>query len=165
MVLKCTKDAEKFMLLSWWCPLGHGKEHLPAKQFVILDRLIPILTHLSCHWTVPLNTVKSIFHFVWFWFLIRNYYLWQTCPRPWVSRLPCSRVLASYRPSQLPCGEGGRVVNGTLHGSNSFRDTNPKCRLFLKIDLAACVYLSEAPSPPRFLIGVVKLFCRIWICI
>jgi hypothetical protein len=39
--------------------LGHGKEHLPAKQFVILDRLIPILTHLSCHWTVPLKCFFS----------------------------------------------------------------------------------------------------------
>jgi hypothetical protein len=30
--------------------------------------------------------------------------------------------------------------------------------------LAAGVYLSEAPSPPRFLFGVVKQFCRfgIW---
>ncbi len=43
-------------------------------------------------------------------------------------------------------------------------DSNPKCRLFLKIDLkrdmAAGVYLSEAPSPPRFWFGVVKQFCR-----
>ncbi len=35
---------------------------------------------------------------------------------------------------------------------------NPKCRLFLKIlpakDLAAGVYLSEAPFPPRFLFVV-----------
>jgi hypothetical protein len=27
-------------------------------------------------------------------------------------------------------------------------------------DLAASVYLSEAPSPPRFLFGVQKQFCR-----
>ncbi len=45
---------------------------------------------------------------------------------------------------------------------------NPNGRLFFKIDLqrdlAAGVYLSEAPSPPRFLFGVVKQFCRfgIW---
>ncbi len=37
-----------------------------------------------------------------------------------------------------------------------------------KIDLykdfyAAGVYLSEAPSLPRFLFGVVKQFCRFWI--
>ncbi len=38
----------------------------------------------------------------------------------------------------------------------ALKTANPKCRLFLKIDLAACVYLSEAPSPPRFLLGVVK---------
>ncbi len=65
------------MLLSWWCPLGQGKEHLPARQFVILDRLIPILTHLSCHWTVPLNFPQFIYFnknreilnvFWWFFF-------------------------------------------------------------------------------------------------
>jgi hypothetical protein len=41
--------------------------------------------------------------------------------------------------------------------------SNPKCRLFLLDllrDLEAGVYLSEAPSPPRFLFGVVKQFCR-----
>jgi hypothetical protein len=44
----------------------------------------------------------------------------------------------------------------------ALKTPNPKCRLFLKIEgyLAACVYLSEAPSPPRFLLGVVKQFCR-----
>jgi hypothetical protein len=32
------------------------------------------------------------------------------------------------------------------------------------MDLVEGVYLSEAPSPPRFLFGVVKQFCRfgIW---
>jgi len=44
----------------------------------------------------------------------------------------------------------------------SKKTPNPKCRLFLKIDqywyLAAGVYLSEAPYPPRFLFGVVKQF-------
>ncbi len=37
-----------------WCPLGHDKRHLPAKQIFIAVRLIPILTHLSSGWTVPL---------------------------------------------------------------------------------------------------------------
>ena len=46
-----------FMLLSWWCPLGQSKGHLPAREDIIMDRLIPILTHLSSHWTVPLTTV------------------------------------------------------------------------------------------------------------
>jgi hypothetical protein len=31
------------------------------------------------------------------------------------------------------------------------------------MDLAAGVYLSEAPSPPTFLFGVVKQFCRLGI--
>jgi hypothetical protein len=45
---------------------------------------------------------------------------------------------------------------------------NPKCRLFLKMYqqryLAAGVYLSEAPSPLRFSLGVVRQACRfgIW---
>ncbi len=42
----------------------------------------------------------------------------------------------------------------------SVKTPNPKGRLFLKIepkrDLAGGVYLSEAPSPPRFLFGMVK---------
>jgi hypothetical protein len=42
-----------FMLLSWCCPLGQGKEHLAAREFIIMDRLIPILTPLSSRWTVP----------------------------------------------------------------------------------------------------------------
>ncbi len=49
------------MLLSWWCPLGHGKRHLPAIQIFIAVRLIPILTHLSSGWTVPLST-ETIFN-------------------------------------------------------------------------------------------------------
>ncbi len=43
------------MILSWWCPLGHWKWHLPAKQFILAVRLTPILTHLSSRWTVPLR--------------------------------------------------------------------------------------------------------------
>jgi hypothetical protein len=43
------------MLLSRWCPLGQGKGHLPAREDIIMDRLIPILTPLSCRWTVPLK--------------------------------------------------------------------------------------------------------------
>ncbi len=49
-----------FMLLSWWCPLGHGKRHLPAIQIFIVVRLIPILTHLSSRWTVPLSYKKNL---------------------------------------------------------------------------------------------------------
>ncbi len=43
----------------------------------------------------------------------------------------------------------------------SIKTPNPKCRLFLKLNSikATAVYLSEAPSPPRFLFGVVKQFC------
>ncbi len=55
------------------------------------------------------------------------------------------------------------------HSPNNCKDTKPpKDGIFSKIgmerDLAAGVYLSEAPSPPRFLFGVVKQFCRfgIW---
>jgi hypothetical protein len=50
--------------------------------------------------------------------------------------------------------------NGTTMDQTALKTPNPKCRLLL----AACVYLSDAPSPPRFLFGVVKQFCMfgIW---
>jgi hypothetical protein len=40
--------------------LGQGKGQLPAKEYIRMDRLIPILTHLSSHWTVPLSKQKGI---------------------------------------------------------------------------------------------------------
>jgi len=54
---KVIKPLKTFMKLSWWCPLGQGKGHLLAKEYIIMDRLIPILTHLSSHLTVPLITI------------------------------------------------------------------------------------------------------------
>jgi hypothetical protein len=43
-------------------------------------------------------------------------------------------------------------------------ESNAKCRYLKKLTckrtFAAGVYLSEAPSPPRFLFGMVKIFCR-----
>ncbi len=51
-----------FMILSWWCPLGHGKWHLPAIQFILAVRLIPILTHLSSRWTIPLKSAFSLLY-------------------------------------------------------------------------------------------------------
>jgi hypothetical protein len=41
--------------------LGHDKLHLSARQIFIAVRLIPILTHLSSRWTVPLN-VHDLFN-------------------------------------------------------------------------------------------------------
>jgi hypothetical protein len=35
-----------FML---WCLLQHGKGHLPARQFIKMNRLIPVPTHLCFH--------------------------------------------------------------------------------------------------------------------
>jgi hypothetical protein len=55
MASKSSNALRTFMLLSWWCPLGQSKGHLPAREDIIMDRLIPILTHLSSHWTVPLR--------------------------------------------------------------------------------------------------------------
>ncbi len=51
---KVLKPLKKFMLLSWWCPLGQDKGNLLAREYIIMNRLIPILTHLSSHWKVPL---------------------------------------------------------------------------------------------------------------
>jgi hypothetical protein len=52
------------------------------------------------------------------------------------------------------------ATNGRRHGQITIQTPNPKDRLFLKIDLAAGVYLSEVPSSSRFLFRVVKQFCR-----
>jgi hypothetical protein len=60
MASKSTTAAKYVMLLSWGCPLGHGKWHLPAIQFILTVRLIPILTHLSSRWTVPLRHTAKI---------------------------------------------------------------------------------------------------------
>ncbi len=43
------RTLKTFMLFSWWWPSGTGKGHLPARQFIKMDRLIPVLTHLSFH--------------------------------------------------------------------------------------------------------------------
>ncbi len=59
---KVLQPPSMFMLLSWWCPLGQGKRHMPAIQIFIAVRLIPILTHLSSRWTVPLICFLLIFH-------------------------------------------------------------------------------------------------------
>jgi hypothetical protein len=37
------------------CPLGDGKEQLLARDYIIMERLIPILTPLSFSFTVPLT--------------------------------------------------------------------------------------------------------------
>ncbi len=52
---KVIQPPRTFMILSWWWPLGHLKWHLPAIQFILAVQLIPILTHLSSRWTVPLS--------------------------------------------------------------------------------------------------------------
>ncbi len=52
---KVIQPPSMFMLISWWCPLGHDKRHLPAIQIFIAVPLIPILNHLSSRWTVPLT--------------------------------------------------------------------------------------------------------------
>ena len=40
------KTLKMFMPLSWWRLLGPGKWHLPARQFIIMYRLIPLSTPL-----------------------------------------------------------------------------------------------------------------------
>jgi hypothetical protein len=55
-------------------------------------------------------------------------------------------------------------IKGAQRRKNRLIESNEKYRYLTKIDLerdcAAGVYLSEAPSPPRFLFGVVKQICR-----
>jgi hypothetical protein len=52
---KSTKATENVYAPLVMVSLGAGKGHLPACEYIIMDRLIPILTPLSCHWTVPLR--------------------------------------------------------------------------------------------------------------
>jgi hypothetical protein len=75
-------------------------------------------------------------------------------PRNQFSRQLLSRHLIKTHPHLVR-------YHKNILGQNIYtvKTPNPKCRLFLKIYqsryLAAGVYLSEAPSPPRFLFGVV----------
>jgi hypothetical protein len=55
MVSKSTKAAEKVNAPLVMVSLGARQRTLPAREYIILDRLIPNLTPLSCHRTVPLN--------------------------------------------------------------------------------------------------------------
>ncbi len=52
---------------------------------------------------------------------------------------------------------GQTVTDAPNHEQNIYKDTKPEMSAFLKNwpvkYLAAGVYLSEAPSPPRFLLG------------
>ncbi len=40
--------------------MGHNKRHLPAIHIFIAVRLIPIFTHLSSGWTVPLRRIVML---------------------------------------------------------------------------------------------------------
>ncbi len=69
----------RFMLLLWWCPLGHSKGQLPAKEYIRMDRLIPILTHLSFHWTVPLKGHQLLYvliFYFWSWTFDKSSKFW-----------------------------------------------------------------------------------------
>ncbi len=47
MASKSTKAAENVCEALVMVPLGQGNGHLLAKEYIIMDRLISILTHLS----------------------------------------------------------------------------------------------------------------------
>ncbi len=49
------RTQKTFMILSWWCPFEAGKGHLPARQFIKMNGLILVSTHLCFHQTAPLN--------------------------------------------------------------------------------------------------------------
>ena len=48
------------MLLSWWCPFKIKKRKWPTRHFEIIYRLIPLLTPVSCRWTVPLRILSTV---------------------------------------------------------------------------------------------------------
>jgi hypothetical protein len=84
---------------------------------------------------------------------------------PWRPCLPFSLVDAAQPCCESPAQGDSRP---SYPWTKYLQNKTPKCRLFLKIDqlryLATGAYISEAPSPPRFLFGVVPQFCRfgIW---
>ncbi len=45
----CLDAARCFMLLSWWCPFSAENGHLPTRQFIKMDRLIPVSAPLVRH--------------------------------------------------------------------------------------------------------------------
>ncbi len=77
-----------FMLLSWWCPLGQSKGHLPAREDIIMDRLIPILTHLSSRWTVPLRIPIRIYSMVTHFQLPPYEYHWTSRQARHIASVP-----------------------------------------------------------------------------
>ncbi len=82
-----TKDAEKWKRLcrqlSWWCPFGAGKEHLPTRQFIKMDRLIPVSTHPCARNYRPCfreNQPKRSFSIKWkraFWACFRENWVYK----------------------------------------------------------------------------------------
>ncbi len=60
------KTLKTFMLLSWWCPLVAGKGHWPARQFIKMDRLIPVFFDLppfsldSTFNSCPVNMLQTL---------------------------------------------------------------------------------------------------------
>jgi hypothetical protein len=50
---KVSRTLKTFMLVSWWCPFGAGKIHMPAREFIIRGRLILVSIHLC--------TVKKVY--------------------------------------------------------------------------------------------------------
>jgi hypothetical protein len=68
-------------------------------------------------------------------------------------RTPGDHILRSRK--DVIIGGGGGAWCDSPMDQITIKTPNPKCRLFLKkvLDLAAGVYLCEAPSPPRFCLG------------
>ncbi len=120
------------MLLSWWCSLGQRKGHLPAGEYIIRNRLIPILTPLSSRWTVPLTVPSGQIGSAWEWYdwirlekeTKRNrffcFYFWSwifdksskfwaaSCTNEsnllldWITVYMCSNIQWSFPPNHTP---------------------------------------------------------------
>jgi hypothetical protein len=62
----------------------------------------------------------------------------------------------------VECVQKKRMMGEVLgHGLVNYIDNNAKCRHPKKLTCTGALWqVSEAPSPPRFLFGVVEQFCR-----
>ncbi len=59
---KCTKDAEKVYAPLLMVSIWGRKGHFTRRQFIKMNQLIPVSTHLCFRQTVPFNFYKSNFN-------------------------------------------------------------------------------------------------------
>jgi hypothetical protein len=130
----------KRLLLTWWCPLGQGKGHLPAREYIIMDRLILILTPLSSHWTVPLK--ENIQHFkTWHFFYTWNFFTF-------IDSRPKSMRIRIHKTGSKSKSYQSEVIVGHLCRNPSGNSVEVKYEYEGRMNhtIYICVFLLDAPD-------------------